>query len=197
MGRLSPDEREMSLLTLLRRATSTAHDDLETVMGLSPDSISRERVTELLLAFAAFYRQWEDWIRRSPLDADFVRTRLKGASISRDLGALGVADIPDSHGPMRLGEPSLPYAFGSMYVVEGSTLGGQVINRWLAGADWLPANGLTYFASYGPRVGAMWRSFRAQLEESCRGCDPDVLVAGAQATFSELERRFRVEERAA
>ena len=49
-------------------------------------------------------------------------------------------------------------------MVEGATLGGQLLRRHLAPRLALtPERGLAYFAAYGDAVGPMWRAFGAAV----------------------------------
>ena len=75
---------------------------------------------------------------------------------------------------------------GAMYVVEGSTLGGQVITRQLARAG-IPLR--AYFTGYGPLTGPRWKTFCQLLtEEPLVGADPDEIVASACLTFNRLDQ---------
>jgi heme oxygenase len=81
----------------------------------------------------------------------------------------------------------LEAALGSLYVMEGSTLGGQVISRILDRSPDLIGR-VRYFDPYGPRTGAMWRAFRAGLRgRVAAGADRRSIVAAAVQTFELLE----------
>jgi heme oxygenase len=75
---------------------------------------------------------------------------------------------------------------GAMYVLEGSTLGGQVITRQLALAG-IPLR--TYFTGYGTRTGPRWKTF-CQLLTEAASTDPDQdeVVASACLTFQRLDQ---------
>ncbi len=77
-------------------------------------------------------------------------------------------------------------AFGVLYVLEGATLGGQIIARRLHAALGVTAStGGRFFQSYGPDVGPSWRRFVAMLdafgETTAEG---DRVERAALATFS-------------
>ena len=77
-------------------------------------------------------------------------------------------------------------ALGSLYVMEGSTLGGQVIMRNVTlrlGFD--DRFGCSYFAGHGANTGAMWRSFLARLDEAPTA-EAERIANGASATFERL-----------
>jgi heme oxygenase (biliverdin-IX-beta and delta-forming) len=75
---------------------------------------------------------------------------------------------------------------GSLHVLEGSTLGGQVIaprlERSLGFAD---GRGYTFFRSYGREVGAMWRGLGARLL-ALPAPAGEAAVGSAQLTFARL-----------
>lgn len=79
----------------------------------------------------------------------------------------------------------LPEALGCFYVLEGSTLGGQLIlrhlQRHLTGAP------VAFFRAYGEEVGPMWRAFGevvSQASAAAASEDFDArVVQGAKDTF--------------
>ncbi len=80
----------------------------------------------------------------------------------------------------------MPEALGCLYVLEGATLGGQVIVRRLRD---LPREALlsAFFTSYGQDVGAMWQAYREFLTGYAEGRDEDdVIVESACATFATI-----------
>ncbi len=85
----------------------------------------------------------------------------------------------------------LPAALGMMYVLEGSTLGGRYITRAVgANLGLRPGDGCSYFASYGDRVGPMWKEFGRTLEAfaAAHPAAEGRVVAAAAATFAAFER---------
>jgi heme oxygenase len=78
-------------------------------------------------------------------------------------------------------------AFGSMYVMEGSTLGGRFIAPHVAERlDLAPGRGNAYFEGYGPRTGSMWNAFRETAAASVPESQYDDAVKAAIATFESL-----------
>jgi heme oxygenase len=73
-------------------------------------------------------------------------------------------------------------------VLEGSTLGGQIIAREIASQlGYTAENGCSFFASHGAEVGTMWNQFRKAIE-SYSTAHPDSethdrVVYSADATF--------------
>ena len=73
---------------------------------------------------------------------------------------------------------------GALYVMEGSTLGGQVIARQL---DKAGIAGRTFFAGRAERTGPLWKQFSQLLAEDAAGTTaPDAVVASAVHTFQSL-----------
>jgi len=118
--------------------------------------------------------------------------RRKLPLLARDLGTLGLSSAALAELPVCRILPACPdtaSALGCLYVIEGSTLGGQtlapLVHRQLGfNAD----RGAAFLTSYGSRVGAMWRAFGSALEAWCR--DPERRMRSVQAaigTFEALE----------
>jgi len=78
---------------------------------------------------------------------------------------------------------------GSIYVLEGSTLGGQLIQPHLQQTLGLErGQGSSYFVGYGRQTAAMWQSFRHYvLRHSALDAD-DAMFRSAALTFQALER---------
>lgn len=117
------------------------------------------------------------------------RTALLGA----DLIALGstaaqIAALPRCPGlAMRQPED----AWGVLYVLEGSSLGGQVIARHLAQHLQIGAgNGAAGMAPYGAETGALWRGFKDTLDEHGSGgaLDNEAVIDAACQAFDRLDR---------
>jgi heme oxygenase len=74
-----------------------------------------------------------------------------------------------------------------MYVVEGSTLGGQVIQRSIEAAG-LGLEGLSFLDPYGARTGERWRAFLRILDEATvTSSHADAALRGARAGFRHAE----------
>jgi heme oxygenase len=72
-----------------------------------------------------------------------------------------------------------PQAFGALYVMEGSTLGGQVICKMIE--KQLGFNtGISFFKGYGDNTQQMWTDFKQVLDEQG---DQDLIINSADETF--------------
>lgn len=127
--------------------------------------------------------------------------RWKLPLLEKDLCALGHDAASLTQLPRATTLPQLegvPEALGCFYVMEGATLGGQLILRHLqrhfAG---IPAGDFAFFRAYGEDVGPMWRAFgqavtRASAEAASEDFDARV-IQGAKDTFDAFERWLRQE----
>ncbi|MGV3570290.1 MAG: biliverdin-producing heme oxygenase [Ramlibacter sp.] len=185
-----PDALPDPALATLRAATHTRHQRIDRQLDLARmgDPAHYARVLQVLDAFLG---PWEA-AAAAALPATFrgwFRQRSRHRFLQADLLALG---LPSLAGPTSVPALSGPAAaWGSLYVMEGSALGGQVITRALAAQGMDAANGGAYFRGWGPATGAMWREFRGLLAEQLPG-PQDIAAAcsGAQATFDALSVAF-------
>ena len=160
-------EVQSCVIEALRRATAERHRRVEAQVRLDADfGVGHYRC--VLQCFEAFLAPWEACIAAAlPLRLQHwfsVRQRL--ALLRLDLAALSAPplDLPDK--AFELALPSLAAAFGSLYVMEGSALGGQVIARQLARQHGIgAANGGAYFGGAGDATAAKWREFRQLLDQ--------------------------------
>jgi heme oxygenase (biliverdin-IX-beta and delta-forming) len=115
----------------LRQETSTAHARLDTNFRLVDRLSAVDRRGQLLAGYHSLHRETE--ARIAPLlgeiaDLDFSARR-RSLLIAESLGILGQsarADSPTSPDKLTQAE-----AFGALYVLEGSSLGGRVILKEL------------------------------------------------------------------
>lgn len=182
--------RSVSLCDGLRVATTSAHERLEASLSLIGRISDRQWVQAVVERFFGFHLVWEQAIAERDELRAFHQPRSRLPHLRRDLAALGLTTVElDGLGRCEAARDlavSAPAAIGSIYVLEGSTLGGQVISRALAEASWLPAGGLTYFHPHAARTGPMWRQFRSWAETQVEPADDAEAIAGANRTFELL-----------
>jgi heme oxygenase len=177
------------LLGALRRETRAQHEALEKsldLLGMLPD---RGRLRTLLGRFHGFHQMAEPALAAALHDDALLAPRRRLELLRRDLLGLGLHPEDIAALPVCPALPGLEQtgtAMGLLYVMEGSTLGGQVITRHLQSASWLPRDGLAYFRAHGPHTGAMWREVCARLQ-AMQGAEPrQAAIAGAVASFTLL-----------
>jgi heme oxygenase (biliverdin-IX-beta and delta-forming) len=180
---------------MLRVATAAAHASTEELVALGAE-FDLAHYRHVLRGFDAFLHAWEPLVARSlppPLAAWFEPRRRAGA-VRADLAALAI-DVPPP-ARLHLVLPGTAAALGSLYVLEGSALGAQVIAPRLQRRLGLgPENGAAYFAGWGADTGKRWREFRELLDRTL-GADDRAraqAAAGANATFDALQMVLRDE----
>ena len=172
-------------LALLRAATRPAHDRLEAEMGLVDEGLDLAAYRRRLERFHGFWQGWQPAVAVLLGDEEFLAPRRRLHLLAADLFSLGlppeaIATLPACP-PPDLG--SAAAAMGSLYVMEGSTLGGRVILRHVEAH--LDGAGCSYFTGYGNNTGMMWRSFVARLDQ-WPAAEAERIVIGATATFEHL-----------
>lgn len=187
------------LLQALRAATRPQHDEIESLLRLM-EPLELPRYTAILRGFHTFLGHWEPRIQ-ALLPAHLGRwwaPRRRRAFASADLRHLGASPGEPGDDPGqavgRLALDALPQMFGSMYVIEGSALGGQVIAPKLQRElGLLPGTGASYFHGFGADTGAMWREFRNMLTHEVDATEVATQQAceAARATFQALGAHFR------
>jgi heme oxygenase len=172
-----------TVLDRLRQETAPAHARLERRLDLLARPFCRDHLLGVLRGFHRFHAAWEPLM--AALLGDVFTPRRRLHLVRADLRALGEAAI--SHeGPAPRLFASEAGAWGSLYVMEGSTLGGALIAQALAGVEGLPDRGIRYFSPYGRNTAAMWRDFRAGLLAASRPATERETIDAALATFALL-----------
>lgn len=189
----APPRTGDGLLQRLRAETAEAHARLEAEVGLEHITASPAAYRALLCRFRGFHAAWEPRATALLGGRAILAERLRLHLLDADLAVLGlspaeIAALPVCRPLMPLDRPA--QALGTLYVMEGSTLGGAVIAAELGRRlGHLPGHGCSYFAAHGPRRGAMWQAFRAALPaEPEAAAEPDAILASAVATFAVLQR---------
>ena len=156
-----------SLHDRLRTATRESHANVEATLDLLATPASPAHILQTLQRFYGFHAAWEPALR-SVIPAPVLQPRLKTALLEQDVLDLGCAASWFLHAPLCQAARNLcnseAAAAGSLYVMEGATLGGQVIGRALADAPWLPPHGLRYWNPYRNDTGRRWTETLKYLE---------------------------------
>ena len=180
------------VLDRLKTETRAEHAAMEDALGLMRDDLSLADYRCLLERYFAFYAPIEAQLAgvlpAAHLGLDF-ETRRKLPLLRADLQVLGgrAADTLapcDALPPLR----TPAQAVGCLYVLEGATLGGQVIGRHVLRTLGLtPATGARYFHGSGALTAELWRGFRAALAGFATHPDTaDAVVESANETFRSL-----------
>jgi heme oxygenase len=176
------------LLQRLRAETRAAHDAIERDLESLCFYTSIERYRRHVARFFGFYATWEPRVEAMLRDKTFFSPRRKLPLLEQDLRFLGfgsplIEALPRC--PTLPPLDTIPETLGSLYVLEGSTLGGQVISRRLERSLGLSDGlGYAFFRSYGREVGWMWRAFGEHLSAVSSTITEDASVRSAQDTFA-------------
>lgn len=183
----------MGVRERLRLETRAEHVDVERTLALTDPALDLATYRHRLARMLGFYAPVEAALARRPgLPAwipDLAQRR-KLDWLRADLHVLGVEDADDL--PACTAMPDLATdaaCFGCLYVLEGATLGGQVIGRHLvATLGVTPDRGGRFFDAYGRDTGRMWRGFLDALGEYAASTPADdAIVAAARDTFRTLQ----------
>ena len=172
------DRAAPTLSERLRRDTADAHQALESGLDLL-NGLTRPRLVRVLRRFASFHAGWEPAVAALLEEPALFEPRRRLPALRADLARLGAEPEQDVW-PTPAWLHGRGAAWGSLYVVEGSTLGGQVIARALRDAG---LDGVTYFDGRGRQAGPLWRELRARLDALG---EPEAVTAAAVATFDAL-----------
>ena len=181
----------------LRSETATHHQKLEDGLRLLSPDLTAERYRKILEGFFAVHKELEshlaDFQKAHPDSAAatlYLPTRKKLAWLFEDLGWQTDRSVERNVRPFDLRWANEEAAlWGLLYVIEGSTLGGQVLNRGLKSFS-LVGLGTRYFESYRSDVGRLWQQFGQELSTLPESWH-DAIVKAADRMFAELGRHFQ------
>ena len=192
-----------AIVHVLRDATREAHDRLDANSPVFSPDLDLYAYHEILGRYLTAHRTleqalapWASSLARRGVSLDERRkVPLLLLDRARSTSGLSTDDDDDEHEPS-FALPTLASAWGALYVMEGSTLGGQHILRALETSELARREGLTrvsglaYFTGYANRTGEMWRGFLSALGEA-DAADPggrDAIIEGARSAFALFER---------
>lgn len=185
----------MNFLEKLRSNTAAMHEALEqnrysTALMSSTVSVNDYRV--YLEKMYGFVVSFEEVV--FPMLKDIfpdIEAKQKCKLLAQDIEKLGgnIVTIPIfNHSRMSGMYADTAAALGGLYVIEGSTLGGVVINNHLVKQLGEQVEGKSkYFTVYGDKTATTWRSFLTRfvaVAETLPG--PDEVIEAAADTFEAL-----------
>lgn len=193
----TPPPPSSSVLSALRAGTQTLHVALEKRLPFFSERLDLERYKQLLAAYYGFYQPLECNLLACELPEGFeLSTRLKTPALEQDLRAL---NVPLQALPVCDNLPPLDHptsVLGVLYVLEGATLGGNVLRKHLSEQLGLEAgNGCAFLYVYGQDTGMQWKAFldflgRVPLDAPSRAR----AVHAACSTFSCFEQWLERQE---
>lgn len=155
------------IIEKLRQSTAEIHKELDSwLMPVFRDMDNTDKYSKLLRAFYGYYAPLMDRIGVE-IDThylpDFAQRR-NPDSILNDLASINKPNtfihsataLPEIHNASQ--------AFGALYVLEGSTLGGVFLSKMLGeNMNIDEKNGLSFFYGYGKASREMWNVFIEQI----------------------------------
>lgn len=177
----------------LRQATGARHSRLEARLPFASAGFDQAAYRQLMAAYYGFYRPLEQLL--APVaglaEVGWAERAGKSAVLEADLIALGFSATAIQQLPLCSELPafdSLAALMGVLYVIEGATLGGQVLRARMAaklgiGAD----DGGAFLDVYGPQTGRLWRSFLQRLGTLEAATERSAACTAASQTFDCFE----------
>lgn len=186
----------------LREATASYHEQLENngyARAMMNGTMNLEMYRQYVQLFYGFVKPLEERAVRSAgwESSGLEPMRLKTPQLEEDLRHLGLKETDLAEVPVCGNLPELDSSsrlLGCFYVMEGSTLGGQLITKELMKRLPLsPGAGISYFAGYGERTREMWKAFREKISRAeSEGADLAAMREAAADTFRKLDEWIRL-----
>ena len=185
------------IANLLRTQTAGAHEALESLMFVNDimnNSLSVENYKKLLTINYIIHQKLENKLANM-LDADLankldMNSRLKLSALEKDLQYWNIDSLtlPELNFDLFVPDQNNAEVLGALYVLEGATLGGNVIKKHiLANSNFTDhEGGLNYYGVYGEELGSKWKTFVSILNESVAEADYERCVNSANETFNNL-----------
>ena len=173
-------------LQILRRETAADHVAVEGSVPLMHDTLDKAQYISCLQRIYGVVAAWEEvapriaptWLQPT------LAARQRKPLLELDLAWFGETAHDESR-PTLPDFGSVPSLLGAMYVMEGSTLGGQFIARHVESKLHLSdGNGNAYFRGYGQQTGPMWKEFCEILKTTVPDVDTPLVISSAKAMFA-------------
>ncbi len=185
------DVNEQYYAYTLKQETKPAHIETEKVLVKRLKEMrTKEAYAGVLKMFYGFVRPLEQQINSyiSELELADINERRKATRLQDDLIALGIDEKPDICKDL----PTIhntSHAFGALYVIEGSTLGGEIIVKMLKANSALevPDAALSFFYGYKENNLQMWQKFQRSMEQHMKPANVQQVIKAANETFRFLK----------
>ena len=183
----------MTALAVMRASLRPQHDSIERALDLMSGGVDLPRYVRFIERSYGFIAACERRLDLSRAPAPLrAEQRLKTPLLRTNLMALGNNAASIDRLPMCEQLPSVsewPHALGYFYVIEGSTLGGQLLSRRLRDRLGVDDRGLAFLSAYGSNTGTMWKQMLSVLESAMADEGAaTVITASARDTFTLLQR---------
>lgn len=185
------------IANLLKTETAENHKALESLMFVNEimnNSLSIDQYKKLLTVNYIIHQKLENKLANM-LDADIaaeleMNSRLKLSALEKDLNYWGIDNLtlPGLDFELFIPQKNTAEVLGALYVLEGATLGGNMIKRHiLANPNFAThEDGLNYYGVYGEELGTKWKKFISVLNEHVEEADYERCINSANQTFNNL-----------
>lgn len=184
------------ILKRLKQATSQRHAALERQLTLLDPNLSYPAYRQCARRFFGYYAPLEARLLALPwwesIGFDYGQ-RHKTPRVEQDLIALGDTQEALARLPRCQNLPAtdtLAHLLGCLYVLEGATLGGQIITKHLeANLGLTPQTGSAFFSGYGTQTGPRWLEFcKMMMVHAERTGNAEDIITSANQTFATLDQ---------
>lgn len=177
---------------LLKEQTKALHDLVEEKLlshKIMDKSFTVMEYHQVLKHNYTFLHHFEDAVFSSLSDDTSQKIRLEDRKklpfIKKDLAELGLTDS-EKQPLLKIEIKTEAEALGMLYVMEGSTLGGNIIAKNLAKNPAFSDIEFHYFGCYGEKTGSLWKNFREVLESKSTEVNSGDFLKGAKKAYQFL-----------
>ncbi|MEO5903066.1 MAG: biliverdin-producing heme oxygenase [Gemmatimonadaceae bacterium] len=193
-----------NVLSRLKESTSDAHARVEEALRLTDDTLDLGRYLRLLSTMRSVHIAAD--LLLAPFKPELAALGYQPAErkrvewIDEDLMSLGGSWHGTTSSAIEKFEVnSVCDCLGMIYVLEGSTLGGQIIASAVARSLALtPPNGCRYYIGYGSRTGSRWKETRDTIDgysasSAERELAIDTIIGAANRAFETILSEARAQ----
>ena len=182
-----------AVATALKHRTIEAHQELESLLIPKLHVVhTKDEYAQLLATFYGYFAPVEKLIEQfiTPNLLPDIKQRRKAVYLLHDLTRLDEVSKSLALSPHLPQIENEAQAWGALYVLEGSTLGGRGITKMLLKqCPQLKVDELSFFNGYGEATGPMWISFQKTLNNLVyTSQELSLVVASANNTFLKFKQ---------
>lgn len=202
--RLKVNTNKKDIMTALKVHTRPQHAQIEEnplTSAIMKQEVRLIDYVKLIKKYYGFYKAVEDNFANCPdwrfYDIDLFQ-RQKTQALHEDLYSFGLSNSKIQEIPLCQELPPMKHfaeQWGVMYVLEGATLGGQIISRHIKQKLPISSNrGGKFFEGYGNNTGLMWKRFKESLERyaELNKDQHEKILESARLTFFYLDKWLKM-----
>ncbi|MBR9917913.1 biliverdin-producing heme oxygenase [bacterium] len=180
----------------IKSETKEAHDAVESVSyskEIMSGKLNEAQYKELIRVNyslnKAFEQEWDKLNFEVPSTL-MLDHRSKIELLEKDMELLGVDPMELEH--VNFKTSTFPEFMGSLYVFEGSTLGGSVIKKQLEkNVELAHIKDFHFYKGYGDKTGMMWKLFLDELNKIEEKDQVDEAILAATTAFDQIHSAFK------